>query len=76
MQVNSKHNEGVAETSPDVVVSARSVDGLIEAIEIPDKTFAIGLQWHQEEFWDKPHPGHAILKAFVEACIKKTRTQL
>ncbi|MFZ2586670.1 MAG: gamma-glutamyl-gamma-aminobutyrate hydrolase family protein [Alphaproteobacteria bacterium] len=48
VNVNSHHNEGVASVGPGVVVSATAPDGVIEAIEVPDHPFAVGVQWHPE----------------------------
>ena len=31
-----------------VLVSARAPDGVVEAIELPDLPFALGVQWHPE----------------------------
>jgi putative glutamine amidotransferase len=67
LEVNSFHREAVAETSESVRASARSSDGVIEAIEVPSRKFAIGLQWHQEQL-APGHPGSTIFKAFVDAC--------
>lgn len=46
--VNSAHRECVTAVGADVVVSARDDDGLIEAIELPHRRFALGVQWHPE----------------------------
>ena len=47
--VNSHHHQGVAELGEFARVSARSVpDGLVEAVEWPTQTFALGVQWHPE----------------------------
>jgi putative glutamine amidotransferase len=67
LEVNSFHREAVAETSDSVRASARSGDGVIEAIEVPSRKFAIGLQWHQEQLAPE-HRGSKIFQAFVEAC--------
>ncbi|MGP1396777.1 MAG: gamma-glutamyl-gamma-aminobutyrate hydrolase family protein [Inquilinaceae bacterium] len=67
--VNSHHWEAVADAPDTVTVSARAGDGVIEAIELPDHRFALGIQWHQERHEDDPdHPGHGILAGFVAAC--------
>jgi putative glutamine amidotransferase len=66
--VNSLHREAIGELSPFVVVSARSSDGIIEAIEVPGKSFALGLQWHQELFAGTDHPGNGVFHGFVDAC--------
>ncbi|KAA2237927.1 gamma-glutamyl-gamma-aminobutyrate hydrolase family protein [Salinarimonas soli] len=67
MEVNSFHREAVARLSPQVVASARTDDGIVEAIEIPAARFAIGIQWHQELMAGTDHPGNALFRAFVEA---------
>ena len=46
-EVNSEHNEGVADVGRAVVV-ARAPDGVIEAIEVPGQRFAMGVEWHPE----------------------------
>jgi putative glutamine amidotransferase len=49
--VNSRHHQSVARVAPSFVVSAVSEDGVVEAIERPDSTFCVGVQWHPENFW-------------------------
>ncbi len=66
--VNTSHFEAIGELSPSVVVSARSDDGVIEAIEVPSHSFALGLQWHQELFAGNDHPGNGIFRGLVDAC--------
>ena len=49
--VNSAHHQAVATVGPDVVISGRAPDGVIEAIEAieaPGKRFCLGVQWHPE----------------------------
>ena len=48
--VNSRHHQSVARVAADFVVSAVSPDGVVEAIEHPDRTFCVGVQWHPENF--------------------------
>lgn len=67
LDVNSRHQEAVVEVSGKAVTAARADDGVIEAIEIPSRRFAIGLQWHQEAFTATDHPGNRIFEAFVQA---------
>lgn len=66
--VNTSHQEAVGELSRFVVASAIADDGVIEAIEVPGQTFALGLQWHQERFAGEDHVGNRIFEGFVEAC--------
>jgi putative glutamine amidotransferase len=48
--VKSHHHQGVGELGEGLVVTGWSEpDGLAEAIELPDKRFALGVLWHPEE---------------------------
>ncbi len=45
----SHHHQGVGEIGDGLVVTGRSTtDDLPEAIELPDSTFVLGVQWHPE----------------------------
>ncbi|HSJ41797.1 MAG TPA: gamma-glutamyl-gamma-aminobutyrate hydrolase family protein [Xanthobacteraceae bacterium] len=49
--VNSRHHQAVGRLAPAFVASAVSADGIVEAIERPDASFCLGVQWHPENFW-------------------------
>ena len=66
--VNSFHHQAVSRPGTGVVVSAYSEgDEVIEAIELPEKRLAVGVQWHPEAFWDKGGDFHALFEALVDA---------
>ena len=67
LDVNSRHQEAVVDTSDQAVVAARAEDGVIEAVEIPARRFAIGVQWHPEAFATQDNPGNRLFSAFVQA---------
>jgi putative glutamine amidotransferase len=46
--VNSHHHQSVKEVGPGMRVSARSADGVVEAIECASCRFVMGVQWHPE----------------------------
>ena len=46
------HHQAVEELGDSLLVSARSDDGVIEAVEVLGRTFAVGVQWHPEEQGD------------------------
>jgi putative glutamine amidotransferase len=48
-EVKSAHHQGVDELGEGVVVSGHADDGIVEAIELPEKSFAVGVLWHPEE---------------------------
>ncbi len=50
LATNSMHHQGVKELSPMLKPAAYGPDGLVEAIEMPNRTFMMGVQWHPEYF--------------------------
>ena len=69
--VNSSHHQAVGVVGEGFVVTARSpADGIIEAIEHPDKRFVLGVQYHPERMFKKSGMDeHAkkLFEAFIEA---------
>jgi putative glutamine amidotransferase len=48
--VKSHHHQGINKVGEGLVASGWSVsDDLVEAIELPDRPFALGVMWHPEE---------------------------
>jgi putative glutamine amidotransferase len=67
LPVNSTHHQAVRDPGQGVLVSARAPDGVIEAIELPDQPFALGVQWHPEAV-ARHEPRHAALyRGLVQA---------
>ena len=59
----SYHHQGVDRLGDGLVATGWSVlDELVEAIEVPDRTFALGVQWHPEI-----DPRSGIVRALVAA---------
>ena len=50
LQVNSFHHQAVRTTGSRLRVSARSMDGVIEAVESTEYKSILGVQWHPECF--------------------------
>lgn len=67
LKVNSFHHQAVRDTVPGVKTAAVSSDGVIEAIEVGDHKFAVGVQWHPEMMFDSEEQMR-LFRAFVEAC--------
>lgn len=64
--VNSRHKYKVTDIG-DFSVAGYSSDGIIEAIEHKDKTFAIGVQWHPENLMNTD-PSKKLFMNFIKSC--------
>lgn len=62
--VNSRHSYHVPELD-NTLICARSSDGLIEGVELKDKKFIIGVQWHPESNLEDEH-SKKLFKAFFD----------
>jgi putative glutamine amidotransferase len=67
LRVNSFHHQAVKKPAPGFLVSAEAPDGVIEAIESPDHTFVLGVQWHPGSLLSKDPLALAIFREFVRA---------
>ncbi len=62
LRTNSLHHQAIRQPAPALDVVAYAEDGVIEAVEQPEKRFAIGVQWHPECLPEEP----AIQRLFSE----------
>lgn len=69
IEVNSRHGYAVTNVGS-TFLSAIASDSTIEAVEIPDKKFCIGVQWHPELDYKTNEDSKKIWEAFIEACKK------
>jgi putative glutamine amidotransferase len=65
--VNSRHHQAIRKVAPGFEVTATAPDGVIEAIECPNSTFCLGVQWHPENFW-RTGEFRPMFEGFIEAC--------
>ncbi len=70
IQVNSSHHQSIKEVPPSLITTAISPDGVIEAIEAPNKQFLLGVQWHPEFLYRR----HPIQKKLFQALVRAART--
>ncbi len=63
--VNTSHHQAVKGVGPGVAVNATAPDGVIEGIEVADRKFCIGVQWHPE--YDVAPGDVRLMAAFVAA---------
>ena len=73
VMVNSTHRQAVKRTGEKVVVSAVAPDGVVEAIEAPAQSFAVGIQWHPEMLINTMPLHLSIYRAFVHKARESRR---
>jgi putative glutamine amidotransferase len=66
LKVNSLHHQGLKDIATSLRVAGYAPDGLVEAVELPDHPFGIGVQWHPEWLNDQ-EPTRNLFRKFVEA---------
>ena len=63
--VNSRHHQCAAKVAGGLLLAATAPDGVVEALEIPGKRFALAVQWHPEARMDGPDA--QLFRAFRDA---------
>jgi putative glutamine amidotransferase len=71
MRVNSLHHQAVKVPGQGMVVSASARDRIIEAVEISDQSFVIGVQWHPERLFVEDEAAQRLFSAFVQAATAR-----
>jgi len=67
-EVNSYHHQAAGRVAPGLRVSARSSDGVVEALEgDPVAGFLVGVQWHPERDGNDEPLAQGLFDALVEA---------
>jgi putative glutamine amidotransferase len=64
--VNSFHHQAAHRIGRGLMPVAWAPDGVVEGLELPDRDFVVGVQWHAEAMVDRPEQ-LALFQAFVEA---------
>ncbi|MYG40789.1 MAG: gamma-glutamyl-gamma-aminobutyrate hydrolase family protein [Nitrospira sp. SB0677_bin_15] len=70
VEVNSSHHQSVKQVAPNLLLTAIAPDGVIEAIEAPDRLFCLGVQWHPEFLYERD----PIQRRLFSALIRTART--
>ena len=61
-EVSSFHGQAVGRLGDGLQVTATAPDGVVEAIELPSRSFVVAVQWHPE----LPPPQAAVFEAFLK----------
>lgn len=73
LMVNSTHHQAARRTGGQVVVSAVSPDGVVEAIESSRYAFALGVQWHPELMLNTVPIHVGVYRAFIQKAREHRR---
>lgn len=69
VEVSCYHHQCLDRLGNGLVVTARSEEGVIEAVELPGREgWFLGVQWHPEDTWESEAQQRAVFEAFVAAC--------
>jgi putative glutamine amidotransferase len=68
--VNSMHHQGIDRLGSDLVATAVSPDGIIEALESRDDAFRVGVQWHPEMLIESDAGTRRLFDDFVAAALE------
>ena len=71
VEVNSLHHQAVKDIAPALRVTGHADDGVIEAVEAPDRRFLIAVQWHPEEFTESPWV-QRLFDGFAQAAASRS----
>ena len=71
LEVNSAHHQAVDKLAPGLRVLARAPDGIVEAVQMTDREFFLGVQWHPERIFEREEQ-RRIFEAFVGACQRRS----
>ena len=65
----SGHHQAVKRVAEGLTVTATAPDGLIEAVEVADRTWMVGVQWHPEV----TAPGDQTQQGLFDTLVSRTR---
>lgn len=74
-RVNSFHHQAVDQLGAGYRVTARAPDGVVEAIEHPDRDFVVGVQWHPEGLIFNDSTMRDLFETFAHVSSPKRRPQ-
>lgn len=66
IMTNSFHHQIIKEVGKNLQVTAKTQDGIVEALEDKQKDFLLGVQWHPEMMFEEVEEQIKLFKYFVE----------
>lgn len=64
--VNALHRQAVSKTAPGLIISAREINGVVQAVERENNPFLVGVQWHPE-YMPQSRTQARLFRALVKA---------
>jgi putative glutamine amidotransferase len=75
-EVNSMHHQGIEQLGEGLRAVAVTDDGLVEAVEVPELPFVVGVQWHPEELARTDQLSSSLFYDFVLAASNGWREEV
>jgi putative glutamine amidotransferase len=66
VQVSSSHHQAAARLGDGLAISGRAPDGIVEAMEHPEGSWVVAVQWHPERTAEKDPAQQGLFDALVE----------
>jgi putative glutamine amidotransferase len=74
--VNSFHHQAAKKIGSGLTASATCPDdGIVEGLEMSDRSFVVAVQWHPENFWKTSVAFDGLFGGFVEAAREFARNR-
>lgn len=70
LDVNSLHHQSIKAVGKDLETVAVAADGVIEAVEVQNHPFGIGVQWHPESMASKDVLTQQLFQSFIQAAYQ------
>ena len=75
--VNSHHHQAIEALGADLIATAWTTDGIIEALEDPrPDRFMVAVQWHPELGWEKDLLSQRLFRVFIEEAANTREADL
>jgi putative glutamine amidotransferase len=71
VNVSSSHHQAIAELGEGLVVSGRAPDGIVEAMEHPEGSWVVAVQWHPERTATDDPTQQGLFDALVEQAASR-----
>lgn len=68
IKANSFHHQAAHRLGKGLQIMARSDDGVVEAMYLPEHRYLWALQWHPERICDIDEDARTIFERFIDAC--------